>query len=255
MKQWTDYCEKGYCHFAYDEALDAWIDSILPMAEATLTDSANAHWWRWRGTWFAGVNVLPNDKQGRCGDSKPLQGKAYEFAKKHIPLCDDLDKAQISVCVSGYPQPDGEAGFAFRLHKDAAHLDGLLKENDKRFLCEYHGYILGIGLNSTDEKSSPVVIYEGSHKRVQAWLQKRFADEKAWETIDLTAEYNALRKDILQTCPRKILPLQKGEAFILHRLSIHGTARWESESHTPRKLAFFRPAISKKNMQNWLHSP
>ncbi len=251
MKQWTDYLHKSHCLFHYDERLIAWINSILPYADATMTDPANAEWWRWGNTWFAGVNVLPNDKFGACETGLPLQGEAYEFAKHHIPLCDDLDKAQISVCTKGYPKDDGTAGFAFRQNKDAAHLDGLIKENNRRFMQEYHGYILGIALNEVDAKSAPVIVYEGSHKIVQAWLQKRFAGERDWDKLDLTDEYNILRQEVLQSCPRTILPLRKGEAFILHRHSIHGTARWESEATTPRKLAFFRPAISVSKTQ-WL---
>ncbi len=86
MKQWIDYKEKSFCHFPYDEALVAWIDSILAEADKTMTEPKNAEWWRWGNTWFAGVNVRPNDQLGRCEGGQPLKGEAYVFAKDYIPL-------------------------------------------------------------------------------------------------------------------------------------------------------------------------
>ncbi len=262
MKQMLDYCNKGYCRFARDERLVSWIDSISSAAEAILADPAHSHWWRCGGTWFAGVNILDNDAQGKYRDSLPLQGAAFDFMQSHIlphiPRCNILDRAQISVCTFGYPQKDSndndEIGYNFRKNRDAAHLDGLLKENNLRFLREYHGYILGIGLNDVDEDSAPVVIYEKSHLYIKEWLSSHFKNtNEPWDNIDLTESYKTIRHEILQSCKRICLPLKKGEALLLHRFSIHGTSPWLSSATIPRKLAFFRPITT--NRKKWLQAP
>ena len=48
-----------------------WADHALPAARAAVTDPANAQWHVCEGTWFVGVDALPNDIRGRVG--QPVQ--------------------------------------------------------------------------------------------------------------------------------------------------------------------------------------
>ena len=121
---------RGWCRFAYDPILFSWVNASLPSARATLRDPKQAKWLRYQETWFVGVNALPNDAQGDIADSGPLQGEAIDFIAAELKL-ENLtwDRAQVSVCYPGYPQPmEGEtAGQArYRLEHAAAHVDGLL---------------------------------------------------------------------------------------------------------------------------------
>ena len=78
--------------------------------------------WRCGGTWFVGVDALPNSPDGA------INGTPFPWAA--LPLTPEpLHTAQLSVIRPGYPQPSPEetpAAFAFRRDRDAAHLDGLL---------------------------------------------------------------------------------------------------------------------------------
>ena len=62
--------ETGWCQFT-DPQLMSWVKQVLPAARATVTAPENSRWHRCEGTWFTGVNVLPNDcqaaKMGRPG--------------------------------------------------------------------------------------------------------------------------------------------------------------------------------------------
>ena len=97
------------------------------------------------GTWFAGVNVLPNDPAGEAGNSGPLIGSAIRFIREDLCLAEFAwDNAQVSVCYPGYPQPmaqESSSAFRYRRQSDAAHVDGLLPEGPRRrrHLREYHG--------------------------------------------------------------------------------------------------------------------
>lgn len=99
------------------------------------------------GTWFVGVDTLPNAPDGTVGEAGPLTGQAWEAVSElygRLPL----HRGQVSVMYPGYPRPkdgEGEAAFGYRLRRDAAHVDGLLLEGPdrRRFLKERHAYIWG----------------------------------------------------------------------------------------------------------------
>ena len=115
--------------------------------------------WRCGGTWFVGVDALPNAPDGS------LNGTAFPWHAVPLPP-QPLHQAQLSVIRPGYPQPSPEetpAAFAFRRDHDAAHLDGLLPIGpDKvRMVKEPHAWILGLPLNDTE--ASPLTVWEGSH--------------------------------------------------------------------------------------------
>lgn len=258
------FLEKGWRRFAHDPVLAAWVEHALPAARATVTDPDNARWLRCGGTWFAGVNVLPNDATGAIDGSAPLEGDAVRFVHDQLDLEGfGWDRAQVSVCYPGYPRPmpeESEAAFRFRRDRDAAHLDGLRREGDRRrrFLREHHGFILGIPMVETGEDASPLVVWEGSHALVRETFRDVFADTPAdiWATIDVTDVYQTLRRRIFAECPRVPIHALPGESYLIHRLALHGVAPWKAGSRAGsdgRMIVYFRPAVG--GAREWLEAP
>ncbi len=254
--------QKGWAKFAPDPALDAWIDAAKPKAVRVAGDPAwQAEWLRCGGTWFVGVNALENGADGAVS-GVPLSGKAVDFIHETIePAPISWDRAQVSVCYEGYPQPwDGESESAlrFRRDRDAAHVDGLHGEGQprRRFLREFHQFLLGIALTDSPAKAAPFVIWEGSHKIVQTAFFKALMDHpvETWPDVDLTDVNMATRRTIFETCKRVELPLKKGESYVIHRHALHGVAPWDIGLKGPdegRIIAYFRPA-DEAQMQRWI---
>ena len=97
---------RGWCQFDFDPRLYSWVEAALAAARATLSDPRQEKWLRYQGTWFAGVNALPNDALGEVDGSGPLRGAALAFIAAELGLCDFAwDAAQISICYPGYPLP------------------------------------------------------------------------------------------------------------------------------------------------------
>jgi hypothetical protein len=210
--------------------------------------------WRCGGTWFVGVDALPNDPNGAINGT-PFPWDALPLARE------PLHKAQLSVIREGYPQPSPEetpAAFAFRRDRDAAHLDGLLPigPDKRRMVKEPHAWILGLPLNDTT--ASPLTVWEGSHDILRAALLNALDPHppETWGDIDITDAYQAARKNIFTTCRRIELPVKPGEATLLHRLTLHGVAAWKPGDQAPREgrmIAYLRPQYS--NVHQWLTAP
>lgn len=232
-------------------ALADWAAAAWPLARRAVTTSQEA--WRCGGTWFVGLDALPNDPSGRVAD--------VAFPWKDIGLAAvPVHPAQLSVLRAGYPQrgiEETEAGFRFRRDRDAAHLDGLLPigPEKRRMVKEPHAWIVGVPLNRADAGASPLVIWEGSHLIMRAALRAALAGHapETWENVDVTEAYQAARREVFATCRRVELPGQVGEAVILHRLLIHGVAPWAAgaEAEAPgRVVAYFRPVLT--SVADWL---
>ena len=61
----------GWRRIGPDPAIAAWAAAARPVAEAAVAASPEP--WRCGGTWFVGVDALPNGPDGRMGDA-PSQG-------------------------------------------------------------------------------------------------------------------------------------------------------------------------------------
>ncbi|NQV45179.1 MAG: hypothetical protein HQ501_09765, partial [Rhodospirillales bacterium] len=155
------FFDTGWCRFPHDPALAEWVTHALPAARLAVTAPENAEWHRCQGTWFVGVNALPNDSRGALGDGPPLAGQAVNFIHQELGLTGfatgdgtgfatgsangfEWDRAQVSICYPGYPKPmeaESDANFAYRRDRDAAHVDGLrhVGPDRRRFLLEHHG--------------------------------------------------------------------------------------------------------------------
>ncbi len=242
----------GWQKIGPDPAIAAWAAAARQAARDTLARATEP--WRCGGTWFVGVDALPNMSDGS------IQGTPFPWDA--LPLAPEpLHRAQLSVIRSGYPQPSADetpAAFAFRRDRDAAHLDGLLAvgPDKRRMVREPHAWILGLPLNHAS--AAPLSVWEGSHEILRAALLKALSPHppETWGEIDLTDAYQLARRDIFATCRRIELPVRPGEATLLHRLTIHGVAAWKPQDEAPpegRMIAYLRPQLS--TVEAWLRLP
>ena len=258
-----DFFRDGWCVFDHDPVLATWVDGALPAARATTREPENQAWFRYRRTWFAGVNVLPNAPDGSLPDTPPLAGKAVSFIADRLGLSGFVwDRAQVSICYTGYPQPmegESEGLHRFRRDRDAAHVDGLLREGParRRFLREHHGFILGIPMVRFDPGASPFVVWRGSHKLIRHAFRERFdgipADQ--WTDQDVTETYHTVRRRAFDECERVEIHAWPGEAFLVHRLALHGVAPWAPDAEAGddgRMIVYFRPEIG--GPHDWLNA-
>lgn len=202
-------------------------------------------WLRHGGTWFVGVDALPNAADGSIDGvplPRPWAGLLADPAAWH--------PAQLSVVYPGYPRQDpdeSEAAHRFRRDRDAAHVDGLLPEGPdrRRHLREPHAFILGLPL--TNVAASPLVVWEGSPPIMREAFRRAFEgiDPARWGDVDVTAAYQAARRDVFQTCARCEISAEPGQAILVHRLTVHGVAPWGHASAPTegRMVAYFRPVL------------
>ena len=260
----TSLLEKGWALWPVETDVLEWVKRALSAAKARVNDPAlTAEWLQCEGTWFVGVDALPNAKDGSVNGSAPLAGSAFMAATDlygELPL----HQAQVSVIYPGYPRPragESDAGFRYRLKRDAAHVDGLLPvgQERRRNLLERHAYILGLPLTTCNENASPLVVWEGSHKI----MRRVFTDalghlpETEWSRVDLTEVYHDARREAFETCRRLSLPAIPGEAYIVHRFALHGVAPWGDGASAPeegRMIAYFRPELL-TGTRDWLEMP
>jgi hypothetical protein len=67
-----------------------------------------------------------------------------------------------------------------------------------------------------------------------------------WPDIDITEVYIDARKRCFDTCRRVEIHARPGEAYIAHRLSLHGVAPWAEDATAGsdgRMICYFRPAM------------
>lgn len=242
----------GWQRIGPDPAILAWAKAARQSALTIL--SATTEPWRCGGTWFVGVDALPNEPDGSINGTP--------FPWDSLPLTPEpLHPAQLSVIRPGYPQPSPQetpAAFAFRRNRDAAHLDGLLAVgSDKaRMVKEPHAWILGLPLNDTP--ASPLTVWDGSAEVLRAALRKALDPypPESWGDIDLSEPYQTARRDIFARCRRVELPAKPGEATLIHRLTLHGVAPWKPCDQAPpegRMIAYLRPQLA--SVEDWLRRP
>lgn len=257
------FLAQGYLRFPLDEQVLAWAEHARPIAAETAKDPAHAHWLRCGGTWFVGVDALPNDAGGQLAGGPPLSGAAMDFITQALGLFLPLHRAQVSICYPGYPQPYAEespAAYQFRLKRDAAHVDGLLPEGPekRRYVREPHAYILGLPLTRQSEDASPLVVWEGSHLIMREMFAKSFAGlpPEDWANVDVTDPYQEARRQAFASCRRVELAAGPGEATLLHRHLLHGVAAWGEAAQAPpegRMIAYFRPEAA--SLRDWITAP
>lgn len=261
---YDQFLEHGWCRFDRDPVLADWVTRTLPAARGVVSLPENAEWLRCGGTWFAGVNVLPNDTAGKVAGGAALAGAAVDFIHTELGLTDIAwEPGQVSVCYPGYPKPmpsETEAAFRYRQTRDAAHVDGLIPEGPdrQRHLREHHGFVLGIPLAAAGEGAAPLVIWKGSHEIIRKAFVELYSGRPAqeWGDIDATGVYQAARRQIFAACERVTVSAKPGEAYLVHRLALHGVAPWAPGAEPGpdgRMIAYFRPETG--GPSDWLNAP
>ncbi len=253
------FLTRGWARFPAEPRVAAWAAAARAEAEALM--AAPDADFRCGGTWFPGVNLLPNDADGAVNGT-PFQGWARDFVEEALGLRDFAwDRAQISAVFPRYPQPGPEetpAAARYRLTRDAAHVDGLLRLGDsrRRHFGEAHGFVLGAPLTPVAEGASPMSVWEGSHEHMRRAFEDVFALDppERWAERDVTEAYQAARRVCFDRCRRIEIPAQPGETYIVHRLALHGVAPWRgagSAAATPRVIAYFRPNPFPRATPDW----
>ncbi|MDK3020533.1 phytanoyl-CoA dioxygenase family protein [Pseudodonghicola flavimaris] len=248
-----DFFTRGWARFGADPQVRLWAAAALTAGRAALRDPAFSQGHVCEGSWFVGLDALPNDAVGRVAGSAPLSGPAVAFLRDQFGTLPPLHRGQLSTVFPGYPRPragEGPGAFRYRQRRDAAHLDGLKAEGPdrRRRIAEPHAFILGLPLTDVSPQAAPLVVWEGSHEILRAALAAALAPypPERWSEIDVTEAYQAARREVFETCRRLPLPARPGEAVLLHRLALHGVAPWSAEAPAPaegRMIAYFRPPM------------
>lgn len=258
----SGFWDRGWARFGATEASLDWAAAAREAGVAVAGDPDwQAAWLRCQGTWFAGVDALPNDAAGAVAGSGPLSGPGVAFLAGAYGGMPPLHKGQLSVIYPGYPRPlEGESPAAgrYRIKRDAAHVDGLLPVGPerRRQVQEPHAWVLGVALNAASAAASPLVVWEGSHEIMRAAFADVFAGVAPEDMggVDVTAAYQAARARCFDVCPRVPVPLAVGETVAVHRFALHGMAPWGDGATAPgegRMIAYFRPEFS-GGVAEWL---
>ncbi|MGR3614654.1 MAG: hypothetical protein ACU0BB_01255 [Paracoccaceae bacterium] len=255
---------RGWVLFDFDPDIARWAKAAYPAALKSIDDPELAQWHQCEGTWFIGVDALPNDGAGKIRGGPPLSGAAVDFIRKHYGEVPALHRAQVSVIYPGYPRPrDGENEAAFRYRRDrfAAHVDGIKlvagEVGRRRHLDEPHAWVLGLPLNIANAAAAPMVIWEGSHQIMREAFHVALQGHapESWFTVDITDAYTAARKRVFETCKCVTVSAKPGEAYLIHRLALHGVAPWGADAQVPdgagRMIAYFRPEVM-GDLAQWL---
>ena len=240
----------GFLVFTATEASRIWAEAAFALGRRIANDpDEKAKHLRFQGTWFVGVDALPNKADGSL-DRTPFAGP-WDGALPKMPA---LHRGQLSIIYPGYPRQDegqSAANHRFRVERSAAHVDGLLPfgPERKRYALEYHAFILGVHLNACSD--APTVVWRGSHHIMRAALVGALAHKDA-KTTDVTEAYAAARKRVFETCEKVALPGNaQGDAFVLDRFALHGTDPWTGPRlGQGRMTAFFRPCL--ETVEAWL---
>jgi len=254
-----DLARDGWQVLPFDQRVRDWAGAAHRAAMIVTADPAlQARWLRHGGTWFVGVDALPNAADGSIG-GVAFAGPWADLADLAAPL----HRAQLSVVHPGYPgrdPDDTDAAHRFRLTRDAAHLDGLLALGParRRHLREPHRIVLGLPLTEHEPGCSPLVIWQGSARIIRSGFAAAFAGVAPvdWPERDVTEVYQTLRREVFARCPRVEVHARPGQALLMHRLAIHGVAPWTQGAKAPpegRMFAWFRPLVRK--FGDWLELP
>ena len=256
----SDFFANGWCRFPYSEALAEWVASALPAARTCVDDPRHRQWWRCGDTWFVGVHALDNDRNGGLAGVPALTGPAADFVEDTLKPDSGWDRAQVSVCYPGYPQPmasESAAAFRYRRDKAAAHVDGIVPEGPgrRRHLRHHHAFILGLPMVEASPDASPFTVWEGSHELVRNALRDRLDEVPPgeWGDEDITDAYQAARRRIFDACRRVEVSARPGEAYLVHRLALHGIAPWGEHAvagEDGRMICYFRPELDQA--ERWL---
>jgi hypothetical protein len=248
----STYDRDGFCVFDDDPQVLTWAKAASRIARDVVQDEdQRKHWLRHQNTWFVGVGVLPNGPDGSIA-GVPLKGP-WNALVEQPPL---WHKAQVSVVYKDYPKQDtqeSDANHRFRIKRCAAHVDGILLEQGRRYLREPHSFVLGLPLGAS--RASPLVVWPQSHILMGNALRAAVADKDPF-SVDLTDVYKAARAQVFEHIKPIEVHAHIGQSMLLHRHLLHGVAPWKNTDIAPaegRMIAYFRPHF--KEAGAWLTNP
>ena len=213
----------------------------MPAARAAVAAPENAEWLRYQEHLVCRCKrpaqrcIRP--RRGGCKHSPvwPRGLLATRSGCAKLPSTGPRSRCAIPATRSRCP-PRATRSHRFRRDRDAAHLDGLLPVGPlrRRHLREHHGFLLGIPMVEASADASPFVIWEGSHEVVRAALCAPCSTAcppmpGVRSTSPMT--YHAARRTIFDTCKRVVIAARPGEAYLVHRLAVHGMAPWGARSN------------------------
>ena len=80
------------------------------------------------------------------------------------------------------------------------------------------------------------------------------APPETWRDRDITEAYHAARRQVFETCRRTVVTAGRGEAYLVHRLALHGIAPWGDGARADRRMViYFRPESG--DPEAWLRAP
>lgn len=245
----ADLATDGFVVFEPTVQVARWAASAHLAACDVLDDpDQRDKWLRHGGTWFVGVDALPNATDGSIvgvGLSGPWDNIVTRPKVWH--------RAQVSVVYKGYPKrnpQESEAAHRFRIDRFGAHVDGLHLEAGRRIVREPHAFILGLPLNESD--ACPLVVWRGSHLAMWAALAREIGSGDP-RGADVTDAYITARRAVFDTCEAVKVPLLVGQAVLLDRFAVHGVAPWGKGMTAPpqgRMVAYFRPEFD--DLADWI---
>ena len=248
----TDFEKDGFRLFDATPEVTAWSEKAAHVAREVVNEpELREMWLRHQETWFVGVDALPNALDGSI-DGAVLSGPWEDF----VTLPATWHKAQVSVVYEGYPKQDAEesdANHRFRIKRAAAHVDGILLEEGRRYLREPHSFILGLPLG--ESRASPLVIWPGSHLIMRDALRELIGCDDP-KSVDLTDRYKAARARVFEQIEPVEVHATIGQSILLHRHMLHGVAPWKTDDTAPkegRMVAYFRPEYAQT--ASWLSEP
>lgn len=248
----TSYERDGFCVFDADPRVLKWAKVAKDCARSVVNDEhLRERWLRHQNTWFVGVDVLPNEWNGSIA-GVPLAGPWHSL----VTPPERWHKAQVSVVYKGYPKQDigeSDANHKFRIKRCAAHVDGILLEDGRRYLREPHSFVLGMPLGCS--RASPLVVWPGSHIAMGNALRAAISDKDP-NMVDLTDAYKTARAQVFEQIEPIEVHAYIGQSMLLHRHLLHGVAPWKETDTVPpegRMIAYFRPGSNESNA--WLTNP
>lgn len=246
----------GVCVLPATAEVTRWVAAAAPVARDVLAARRNLPGQtRHGGTWFVGLDALPNAPDGSIG-GVPLTGGWQRIVSAPNLWHPDLwHPAQLSVVFPGYPgrdPDDSDAAHRYRRDRGAAHLDGLhgIGPDKRRFLREPHAFILGLPLDHS--RAAPLLVWPGSHTIMGDALRAAVAGRDPGQ-VDLTDAYIAARRTVFDRITPLPLRAGPGDAILLHRHLLHGVDNWRAEDgggSSHRMIAYFRPLLA--TMDAWM---
>ncbi|MEO0831420.1 MAG: hypothetical protein AAFY03_13310, partial [Pseudomonadota bacterium] len=109
------YEQDGFVVLPEDPLTRNWAEAARAAMGQILADpNVREAWLRCSGTWFAGVDVLPNRPDGSI-EAVPLAGPAFDLISSLGLTQKQWHAAQVSITYPGYPKArEGESAAAAR---------------------------------------------------------------------------------------------------------------------------------------------